>query len=34
MLGPILQDLELHLTGLEKDKTEKLKRIMPLAEDQ
>ncbi len=34
MLAPILQDLELHLTELKKDKEEKDKRIMPRAEDQ
>jgi len=34
MLGPILQDLELHLTELKKDREEKDKRIMPTAEDQ
>ena len=34
MLGPILQDLEIHLTQLNRNKAEKLKRIMPLAEDQ
>jgi hypothetical protein len=33
-LGPILQDLEIHLTELNRQKAEKLKRIMPLAEDQ
>lgn len=33
-LGPILQDLEIHLTQLNKENAEKLKRIMPLAEDQ
>lgn len=33
-LGPILQDLEIHLTELKKEKAEKQKRIMPLAEDQ
>ena len=33
-LGPILQDLEIHLTQLNKEYAEKLKRIMPLAEDQ
>ena len=33
-LGPIMQDLELHLTELKKDKTEKSKRFMPPAEDQ
>jgi len=33
-LGPILQDLEIHLTELNKQKAEKQKRIMPLAEDQ
>lgn len=33
-LGPILQDLEIHLTELKKEKAEKLTRIMPLAEDQ
>jgi len=33
-LGPILQDLEIHLTELNKEKAEKLKRIMPLSEDQ
>ena len=33
-LGPILQDLEIHLTQLNTEKTEKQKRIMPLAEDQ
>jgi hypothetical protein len=34
ILGPILQDLEIHLTQLNKEKAEKQKRIMPLAEDQ
>lgn len=34
ILGPILQDLELHLTQLKREKAEKQKRIMPLAEDQ
>ena len=34
MLAPILQDLELHLTELKKDKEEKNKQIMPRAEDQ
>ena len=33
-LGPILQDLELHLLDLRKQKAEKGKRIMPSAEDQ
>lgn len=33
-LGPILQDLEIHLTQLNMGKAEKQKRIMPLAEDQ
>ncbi len=33
-LGPILQDLEIHLTELKKEKAEKQIRIMPLAEDQ
>lgn len=33
-LGPILQDLELHLTELNQQKAVKQKRIMPLAEDQ
>jgi len=33
-LGPILQDLEIHLVLLNKEKAEKIKRIMPLAEDQ
>lgn len=33
-LGPILQDLEIHLTELKKEKSEKQIRIMPLAEDQ
>lgn len=33
-LGPILQDLELHLTELKKGKTEKQKRFIPLSEDQ
>ena len=33
-LGPILQDLELHLLDLGKQKAEKGKRIMPSAEDQ
>lgn len=33
-LGPILQDLELHLTGLKKEKTDRLKRYMPLSENQ
>jgi len=33
-LGQILQDLEIHLTELNKEKAEKQKRIMPLAEDQ
>ena len=33
-LGPILQDLEIHLTQLNMEKAEKQKRIMPLAEDQ
>jgi hypothetical protein len=33
-LGPILQDLEIHLSQLKKEKAEKQKRIMPLAEDQ
>lgn len=31
---PILQDLEIHLTQLNKEKAELLKRFMPLAEDQ
>jgi hypothetical protein len=33
-LGPILQDLELHLSDLKLQKAEKQKRIMPLSEDQ
>jgi hypothetical protein len=33
-LGPILQDLELHLSELKVAKAEKNKRIMPLSEDQ
>ncbi len=33
-LGSILQDLELHLIELKKNKNEKSKRIMPAAEDQ
>jgi hypothetical protein len=33
-LGPILQDLELHLTDLKREKQEYPNRIMPLAEDQ
>lgn len=33
-LGPILQDLEIHLTQLNMEKAQKQKRIMPLAEDQ
>jgi len=33
-LGPILQDLEIHLTLLNMEKADKQKRIMPLAEDQ
>lgn len=33
-LGPILQDLELHLSDLKMEKAEKQKRIMPLSEDQ
>lgn len=33
-LGPILQDLEIHLTELKKEKADKQIRIMPLAEDQ
>jgi hypothetical protein len=33
-LGPILQDLEIHLTQLKKEKADMQKRIMPLAEDQ
>ena len=33
-LGPLLQDLELHLTELKKGKAEISKRIMPLAENQ
>jgi hypothetical protein len=33
-LGPILQDLELHLTDLKTGKAEKDKRIMPPAENQ
>jgi len=33
-LGPILLDLELHLTDLKKKKAEMYKRIMPHAEDQ
>ncbi len=33
-LAPIMQDLELHLTELKKNKTEKSKRFMPPAEDQ
>jgi len=33
-LGPILQDLELHLTDLKKEKAKKNKRYMPPAEDQ
>jgi len=33
-LGPILQDLEIHLTQLNKERLDKQKRIMPLAEDQ
>lgn len=33
-LGPILQDLEIHLTQLNLEKAGKQKRIMPLAEDQ
>jgi hypothetical protein len=34
MLGPILQDLELHLTELKKEKAGKNKRFMPSAENQ
>jgi hypothetical protein len=34
MLGPILQDLELHLTDLKLGKAQKDKRIMPPAENQ
>lgn len=33
-LGPVLQDVELHLTELKKKKNESQKRIMPAAEDQ
>jgi hypothetical protein len=33
-LSPILQDLELHLTDLKKEKAEQNKRIMPSAENQ
>lgn len=33
-LGPVLQDLELHLTDLKREKNEARKRIMPLSEDQ
>ena len=33
-LGPILQDLEIHLTELKKEKAESQKRIMPLSEEQ
>ena len=33
-LGPILQDLEIHLSELKKKKTVSLKRSMPLSEDQ
>jgi len=33
-LGPILQDLELHLTDLKTRNAESVKRIMPPAEDQ
>jgi hypothetical protein len=33
-VGPLLQDIELHLTGLKMEKAKKQKRIMPLAEDQ
>lgn len=33
-LSPILQDLELHLTDLKKEKSEQNKRIMPSAEEQ
>jgi hypothetical protein len=33
-LGPILQDLELHLSEIKVGKAEKQKRIMPLSEDQ
>jgi hypothetical protein len=34
VMGPVLQDIELHLTDLKTEKTETQKRIMPLAEDQ
>ena len=33
-LGPVLQDMELHLTQLKKKKNENQIRIMPAAEDQ
>lgn len=33
-LGPILQDLELHLSEIKKEKTNKQARFMPSAEDQ
>lgn len=33
-LGPILQDLEMHLSDLKVEKAETEKRIMPLSEDQ
>jgi hypothetical protein len=33
-LGPILQDLELHLTDLKTAEAENINRIMPLAEEQ
>jgi len=33
-LGPVLQDLEIHLTELKMKKNEDQKRIMPLSEDQ
>ncbi len=33
-LGSILQDLELHLTDLKREKAERIKRIMPSAENQ
>lgn len=33
-LGPILQDLEIHLSQINKEKAEQIKQIMPLAEDQ
>jgi hypothetical protein len=33
-LGPILQDLELHLTGLKKVKADRLQKYVPLSENQ